>query len=110
MSVINLVEHEVVCRNCHTEICLQIEFRFGYVRLLKYKIGDRIEWGKGSVGDPSMTRVVANGYANSDCPECQAEKAGGGDEYYVFIEDGTIQAIELADGRYDFSGQDFLLI
>lgn len=75
-----------------------VQFRYGRVWQLDYKIGDRIEWGKNSVGIPTG-KVVVEGTAESIVNPC----GPGVENYYVFIADSVIEDVRAADGTYDFS-------
>jgi hypothetical protein len=50
----------------------EIQFKYGDTRLYEFRLGEKLEWGGNSVGEPNCRKVLVEGLAPS-CPNCQAE-------------------------------------
>lgn len=98
MPAFNRVLFSEHCDKCGLTHAKVVQFRYGRVWQIDYKIGDQIEWGKNSVGNPTGN-VVVDGIAENIVGPC----GSGIENYYVFIADSVIEDVRAADGKYDFS-------
>ena len=107
---INELHIQLTCPFCKADIMYPIQFRYGYVRLIAYRLGDKIRWDshEHDIGQPGWKRVVVNGWTGF-CPNCKSTEDWD-EDYYIFVEDDVIKGAEVADGRYGFKDDDFLLL
>ena len=75
-----------------------VQFKYGRVWQLQYGIGDKIIWGRNSIGTPEG-KFVVDGAGEKACSTCGCQT----EDYYVTIENSVIKHIVPADGTYDFS-------
>jgi hypothetical protein len=90
------------------EIEIPIQFKYGKVWQLKYKVGDDLQWGANIIGKRGAKHVVVDGVAEK-CPNCQHD-----DEWnvYIHIENDRLSYVENANGRFDFarSGSNYIVL
>jgi hypothetical protein len=100
MSAYNIVAGiPATCPQCHAEVSIGVQFKFGATWQYRYAIGDSLRWGGNEVGTPGRASVVADGAADSPCPACGY---AGDWDFYVFIEHDRIIRVTEADGKHDF--------
>lgn len=97
MSAYNTLFLKSLCRNCHEEVQIKIQFKFGDTWDYKYCIHDKIRWGGNDIGKPNLKKVVLDGVAEP-CENCKETV-----DYLIFIERDIIESIEENKGQYDFN-------
>lgn len=74
MGLYNILHVNVVCPRCHERVAVDSDFRFGYLRLIEYQIGDMIQWhddGSAQARRPPQGSLDGEGYA--ECPQCHKD-------------------------------------
>ncbi|AYL98195.1 hypothetical protein [Mucilaginibacter celer] len=77
MGAFNILKTEIPCINCNKLFPVEIQFKFGFKRQLKYQLYEKIirtdgeDKGKGDIGAPNLPAVNVYGIAeNAVCPYC----------------------------------------
>ena len=101
MGFFNILTTEIVCPNCGAKSLVQIQFKYGQTRQLKYQLGDAILWGVNEIGSPVLTNVKAYGIAESTtCSVCNEDKIP--EEYDVFIKNNVLTGIVPIKGELEY--------
>lgn len=100
MGAFNSLGYTITCPSCSKMSQVALQFKYGEVWQYNYKMGEPLRWGERNVGSPDYRVVVVLAIAEN-CPVCNAS---GGD-YEIWVENGTIVAVEPFSGKYDFSKQ-----
>ena len=93
-----LIDSKIKCPSCGQNIISDWQFNFGSVsQLPTYEIGDDIEWGAQSYGEPTSEIVYAVAYPSSErlCSNCNIKNMLA----LVKINDNKIKGL----GFYKFS-------
>lgn len=69
MGAFNQVEVEETCPSCNKNIVRQVQFKYGDVQQLTYRLGDTLAWGGNDRGDPGHEEVMVDAYPEA-CPLC----------------------------------------
>jgi hypothetical protein len=90
MGLYNTLIVDLTCPNCEKKSEARIQFQFGQLGLLQYKIGDTIAWGsRNDVGSPNLVNVKLYGIIESTvCPLCNANNIP--EEYDIFVTNNVI--------------------
>ncbi len=76
MGMFNILNADLTCRYCQFHGEMYIEFKFGFLNMDKYKLGDELVWiGGGKAyhkGRPEGGHYVGEGYV-PECPNCQRD-------------------------------------
>jgi hypothetical protein len=109
MGMFNILNAKCKCSSCSNEADFAIQFKYGYLRLLKYKLGDTLEWNTESkhsnLGIPSIGRVVVDGVSQNACPVCSHNS-----DFYIFVEKDTIHSVHPATSEYKFNVDTFIVL
>lgn len=98
MGAYNTVEQVVPCTVCGRSLLVAVQFKYGLTFQFHYKIGDMIEFQNPEKSTPESS-VVADGAATCICPSCSSRQEL---DFYVFVQNGVIVGVEIADGRFSF--------
>lgn len=72
MATVNELVLLLACRKCGSVNERTVQFRYGWLGVLTYHIGSRIEWREPSIGEPHDESAFVEGWL-SICPNCQDE-------------------------------------
>lgn len=101
MGLFNVVIALVPCSKCGAESEQHIQFKYGDMWTLEYRIGSSIVWGPGgaltTIGLPGKARVLVEGQGGP-CPLCGLEFL----DYDVLIDKDVIREVRLHDPSIDF--------
>ena len=98
----NLLEAAATCPSCGKSIQTRIDFQYGGAVEKEYHLGEPVEWGGDSIGEPGRRNVVLNGIG-LDCPLCGFEELGN---FEIHVEDDTFVSVKPLTKVYDFSATD----
>lgn len=77
MSMYNILKITMCCPHCGNLSLMDAEFRFGFLNLDTYKVGDTINWGQHGRGLRFPKQRPTNGNYTSEgyivCPVCQKD-------------------------------------
>jgi hypothetical protein len=75
MGLYNLLDLVIRCPHCRVESRMDADFRFGWMNLDRYHLGDRLLWDGGGVRVPRRRPPGGNftGDAYAECPSCQRD-------------------------------------
>jgi hypothetical protein len=97
MSLFNVLQLETSpkCNRCGESPSRFISFRYGHVRQVTYRIGDRIRWDdtRNDIGDSALRCVEAFGL-DMGCDRCGLDSDA---TYRVRIVNGVIEGVRLTD-------------
>jgi hypothetical protein len=90
MAAFNILEIKTECPNCKTYSSFEAEFRFGFTKLDKYLIGDKVEWGGKGYGHsrPSEGNFTGEGYV--ECRFCHKDFW-----ILILVENDTIKSFKI---------------
>src|ERR1043165_211112 len=75
MGMFNILNVSVKCPHCKYEGDMEAEFKFGFLNMDKYKLGDTLTWIGGGKpyhkGRPADGNFVGEGYV--ECPNCHRD-------------------------------------
>jgi hypothetical protein len=72
VGMFNTLLFEGTCPRCGFSGEMEAEFKFGYLSLIHYKMGDKVEWvGNRKSGRPENGLYVGDGYVV--CPKCDKD-------------------------------------
>lgn len=98
MSSFNILKIVQACNVCGEQSEIGVQFKYGSVWQLEYRIGDSLKWdGNNIIGEPGHKCVVVDAVADS-CPLCGAD----GYDCEIWIKDNVIARAERATGNYNF--------
>lgn len=97
MGMFNLLKTNMYCPMCNKTHDLEAEFRFGYLNLLEYSIGDKMAWESGA--HPVDGRFIGEGYV--ECEESHRD-------FWVdiVIENNTIDKVVVRHDREGYIKKD----
>jgi hypothetical protein len=73
MGAYNILRVESICPLCKKRGIFEIHFKYGFMRLREYSLGDQLEWGGNDAGVPGAARVLVQGLSGRACPNCHEE-------------------------------------
>jgi hypothetical protein len=108
MGAYNVVTIDSPCIHCAEKVPVRVQFKYGDARQHEYSVGDSLRWGGNDIGESGHRRVVVDGVGER-CPRCRYD---GERNFYVFVENDVIKAVEPASNRYDFAtiGQTYIVL
>lgn len=71
MATFNELELLYAC-DCGDESIRSVQFRYGFLRLIKYRIGSVVVWQRPSIGRGSHETACVQGWINA-CESCAVE-------------------------------------
>jgi hypothetical protein len=103
MGSYNILIADIKCSNCNASYEGKIQFRYGNTVQLKYRIGDKVEWGGNQIGNPNERKVKVYGILESEqCPVCANENKNN--EFDIFIENGVLVSFSVMQ-EYNYEGE-----
>lgn len=87
MSAFNILLTTCECEICKKEVPFEVQFRYGKVWQLTYRISENLIWGGNSVGDPNAKEARIEGIGGP-CPNCQTDNL----EFEIHIQNNTINS------------------
>jgi hypothetical protein len=89
MSAFNVLKANVHCSNCNTFYEASIQFKYGDIWQLKYRVGDKIKWGGNDIGKPNMHKAKVYGILEEDkCKNCG--EINSINEFDIYLKDDVI--------------------
>lgn len=75
MGAFNILKADLTCRHCKFHGEMEIEFKFGFLNLIEYRLGDELVW----IGNrksypkkrPQDGHYIGEGYV--ECPNCHKD-------------------------------------
>jgi hypothetical protein len=96
MSIYNYLEFKGKCPHCLSELELEVDFRFGFRNLDRYRIGDELRWHGDGLNTPkrrpSQGNYVGDGYV--ECPNCKKDSW-----VKISIEGDVIKSVDVDHAR-----------
>lgn len=107
MGLYNRLKTILRCGNCQSEFPAHLQFKFGNLWLIEYKIGDTISWGKPQSGISGLPRVKVYGILEKEnCPHCSIPFEV--EEFDILVENDVIVSFEpLSDYHYWLNDGDY---
>jgi len=103
MGSYNTLITDIKCSNCNASFEGKIQFRYGNTVQLKYRIGDKVEWGGNQIGHPNERKVKVYGILESEqCPVCGKENENN--EFDIFVENRVLVSVSVMQ-KYDYEGE-----
>ncbi len=109
MGLYNNLFTNFTCSNCNKEGLREIQFKFGFLRLINYRIGDKIIWNDNQdEGRPHLNKVKVAGLPANKCCHCGYED----DECEIIVEKDIIKKVYLLkdEASYIKSNSYFIIL
>ena len=101
MSAYNIAIVNLPCKRCDVTSTRVVQFKYGNVRQLEYRVGDSLLWGGNDIGVPGRLSVVVDGIVEGKCSNCGFDREWS---VYVYLERDRIAHVVSATGEHDFVG------
>lgn len=90
MSAFNILEASAKCPNCSVQSDFEIQFKYGNTWQLKYKIGEKLEWGGNDIGKQDAKEVFIEGIGGP-CSNCGAQSI----EFDIHAKKGCLKSVSV---------------